>query len=255
MVKREKVIVGNWKMHHGPSSAMALARALKMKFIGLTGVEIGVAPVFVSIPAVVEILKETNIHVGAQNAYFEEKGAFTGEVAAPMIKELGCRYVILGHSERRQYFKETDDLVQRKAKAAHNAGLVPIACVGETLAEREANQTEEVVGRQVDGSLGGLSEAQMGKTIIAYEPVWAIGTGKTATTEQAVAAHRFIRSRLAAKFGEGVADVVRIQYGGSVKPSNSAELLAEDEIDGALVGGASLVADDFDAIVKSAPRL
>ncbi len=251
-MSRTPVIVGNWKMHKTVSDAMRLAKSLKVKFVGVRDVEIGICPPFTSLPSVTEVLKDSNIGVGAQNMHFAEKGAFTGEISPVMLVDLGCRYVILGHSERREHFGEKDDLILKKARSAHANKLTPIVCVGETLAQREGNKTEEVVGSQVDGSLGGLTAEEMMRTIIAYEPVWAIGTGKTATPDQANAVHVFIRNRLVKLFNPTVASSVRIQYGGSVKPDNAKTLLGQSDIDGALVGGASLEADDFEAIVKAA---
>lgn len=250
-MSRKPVIVGNWKMYMAAPEAIALARSLKVKLAGLGKVELGVAPPFISIPAVREALKETEIGVGAQNMHFQKEGAFTGEISAGMLVAAGCRYVILGHSERRQLFGEKDDAVAKKAKVAHDFGLIPIVCIGETLEERETGRTENVVGSQVDGSFAGLTAEEVAKTIVAYEPVWAIGTGKTATPEMANAVHIFIRSRFNAIHGEEVAARIRIQYGGSVKPDNAKALLACSDIDGALVGGASLKADDFAAIAKS----
>lgn len=252
MTKRTPVIVGNWKMHMPVSDAIQLSRALKNKLIGLANVEVGVCPPYLSIPAVREALKETDIGVGAQNMHWEEKGAFTGEVSADMLVEAGCRYVILGHSERRQLFGEKNAFVLKKASVAIQKGLTPIVCVGETLEEREAGKMEDVIAEQVEGSVGNLPREHMAKTIIAYEPVWAIGTGKTATPDQANSAHMFIRDKLTSIFDGDLARSIRIQYGGSVKPDNASELLGQSDIDGALVGGASLKADDFSAIVKAA---
>lgn len=249
---RTPVIVGNWKMHKTVPEAMALARALKVKFAGLKGVEVGVCPPFTAIAPVIEVLKETVVGVGGQNMHTEVKGAFTGEIAPPMLVDLGCKYVILGHSERRALFGEQNAFIAKKAKAALAHGLVPIVCVGETLADRERNETEIVVEDHVRGSLDGLSAAEVQKTIIAYEPVWAIGTGKTATPEQAQAVHAFIRELLQKLHGDAVAASVRIQYGGSVKADNAKTLLGQADIDGALVGGAALEADQFEAIVKAA---
>lgn len=249
---RTPVIVGNWKMYKTVSESMQLARSLKIKFVGLKDVEIGVCPPFTSIAPVAEILKGSNIGVGGQNMHFADKGAFTGEIAPGMLVDLGCKYVILGHSERREHFGEKNELIQKKAKAAHAAKLIPIVCVGETLKEREDGKTEAVVSDQISGSLTGLTKDEMVATIVAYEPVWAIGTGKTATPEQANAVHVFIRDLLAKLFDMNVASQVRIQYGGSVKPDNAVALLGQSDIDGALVGGAALVADDFEKIVKAA---
>lgn len=245
---RTKVVVGNWKMHKTSSEAMSLARSLKIKLGSVRNVEIGVAPPFTAISATIEVLRGSNVGVGAQNMHFADKGAFTGEIAPGMLIDLGCKYVILGHSERRQHFGETNEIVAKKADAARKAGLIPIVCVGETLEEREAGRTESVVEDHVRGSVGNLGV----ETIIAYEPVWAIGTGKTATPEQANAVHIFIRDLLAKISSPAVAAAIRIQYGGSVKPDNAKTLLGQSDIDGALVGGASLEADDFEAIVKAA---
>ncbi len=257
---RTPVIVGNWKMNKTVGDALKVVRAMKVKFMGVKGVEIGVCASFVTLPAVIEALKDSNIGVGAQNMHFAEKGAYTGDVSPVQLKDIGCKYVILGHSERRGKFSkgpedlvvETDAFIAKKAKAAHAHGLVPIVCVGETLAEREGGRTEAVVAEQMDGSLAGLTSDEMAKTIIAYEPVWAIGTGKTATTEQAQAVHAFIREKLRKSFNAAVAEAVRIQYGGSMKPDNAKGLLSQPDIDGGLVGGASLEADDFEPIVKAA---
>jgi len=214
-------------------------------------VDIVVCPPFTALGEVSKAVLDSNIRLGAQNMSENNVGAVTGEIAAGMLKEFSVRFVILGHSERRQYQKESNELIARKALAAHAAALKPIVCVGETLAEREAGQTEQVLETQVRGSLAGLTPEQMEETILAYEPVWAIGTGKTATTQQAQAAQAFIRRQLAQRFGEAVARRVRIQYGGSVKPSNARELMSQPDVDGALVGGASLEERSFADIVKN----
>jgi len=211
-----------------------------------------VCPPFTALSEVSKAILETkNIRLGAQNMSENNVGAFTGEIAAGMLKEFSVRYVILGHSERRQYQKESDALIAKKAAAAHAASLKPIVCIGETLAEREANQTEQVLDTQTRGSLAGLTKEQMAETVVAYEPVWAIGTGKTATTQQAQDAHAFIRGVIAKMFDDNVAKKVRIQYGGSVKPSNARELMSQPDVDGALVGGASLEARSFADIIKN----
>lgn len=248
---RRCFVAGNWKMHKTVGESLALAREVRQLLAQVRDrVEIAVAPPFTSIHPVAQALEGSNVGVAGQTCHFEVQGAFTGEVAAPMLKEAGCRYVILGHSERRQYFGETDETVNKRVNAAVKAGLSPIVCVGETLQEREGNRTLEVVSRQVKGGLAGIG-ADLGKTFtIAYEPVWAIGTGKTATSKQAQDVHAHIRSLLKELWG-AAADEVRIQYGGSVKPDNAAELLSQPDIDGALVGGASLKAQDFAAIVKA----
>ena len=215
-------------------------------------VDVVLCPPFTALAAVGEAIKDTKLDLGAQNMHAEKSGAFTGEVAADMLRELGCHYVILGHSERRQYFKETDEIVNKKTKAALAAGLHPIVCVGELLAEREAGRTEPIVGTQVRGSLSGLNANDMLKTVIAYEPVWAIGTGKTASPAQAQEVHAFIRKVLKEMFDEPVARSVRILYGGSVKASNAKELFHQPDIDGGLIGGASLEAQSFIDIVRGA---
>ncbi len=246
---RKPVIAGNWKMHKTAGEGVKLVQELNALTKAVSDVEIVVCPPFTALAAVAAAVAGTNIGLGAQNMHWEEKGAFTGEIAPGMLKDTGCTHVIIGHSERRQYFAETDATVNKKTKAALTAGLVPIVCVGETLAEREANATEQVVGVQVQGGLDGLTAAQVAGLIIAYEPVWAIGTGRTASAEDANAVCAFIRRTIAGMFGEAAADRVRIQYGGSVKPDNVTELMAKPDIDGALVGGASLEAPTFSKLV------
>ena len=241
---RRKLIAGNWKMYKTVAEATALVEEINKGVAGAAGDAL-VAPPFTAIAAVVAAAKGSPVAVAAQNMHFEKEGAFTGEVSAPMLVDAGVTHVILGHSERRQYFAETDDGVAKKTKAALAAGLLPISCVGETLAEREAGRTMEVVGRQMDAILAAVTADEAKKVVIAYEPVWAIGTGKVATPEQAQEVHAFIRSRIAAKHGQPVADVLRILYGGSVKPDNVKGLMALPDVDGALVGGASLKADSF----------
>ena len=230
--------------------AKALVQSLKDLVKDVTNVEIVVCPPFISLHAVKEMLAGSRIGLGAQNVYWEKSGAFTGEVSAPMLKSVGCTYVIIGHSERRTYFGETDETVNKRIFAALSEGLKPIVCIGETLEEREAGKTFEVIKRQVEGGLANLSVEQMATVVIAYEPVWAIGTGKTATPAQAQEVHAFIRKLLNDIFGQTTAEATRIQYGGSVKPDNAAELMAQPDIDGALVGGASLKADSFEKIIK-----
>jgi triosephosphate isomerase (TIM) len=249
--ERKLVIAGNWKMNKTIAEALALVQDLKLELANVTEVDIVVCPPFTALSEVAKAIRGSNIGLGAQDMSEHNPGAYTGEIAAEMLKEFGVRYVILGHSERRQYHKESDELISKKAQAAHAASLQPIICVGETLAEREAGQMEKVLETQVLGSLAGLSKDQMVDTIIAYEPVWAIGTGKTATTEQAQEAHAFIRGLLVKLFDEATARRVRIQYGGSVKPSNARELMSQPDVDGALVGGASLEAQSFSEIVKN----
>ncbi len=249
---RRPVIAGNWKMNKTVAEAVALVRELR----GLVSmvrdqVEIVVAPPLTAVQPVSKGLEDSNISVAGQNCHWESSGAYTGEVSAAMLKEAGCRYVILGHSERRQYFGETDELVNKRVHAALKAGVLPIVCVGETLSERESGRTLEVVSRQLRGGLAALGPAEMRGTVLAYEPVWAIGTGKTATSDQAQEDHAHIRKELVALFGAETAKQTRIQYGGSVKPDNAKELLGKPDVDGALVGGASLKAADFAAIVKA----
>ena len=249
--ERKLVIAGNWKMNKTVAESLDLVGDLKRELAAVKEVDIVVCPPFTALSEVSKAILETNLRLGAQNMSEQNTGAFTGEIAAGMLKEFSVRYVILGHSERRMYQKESDALIAKKALAAHAASLKPIVCVGETLAEREAEKTEHIVGAQIKGSLAGLSKEQMEETIIAYEPVWAIGTGRTATTGQAQAAHAFIRRTLAEQFDEAVAKRVRIQYGGSVKPGNARELMSQPDVDGALVGGASLEVRSFSDIVKN----
>ena len=239
-------------MNKTVAEALDLVRGLKIELANVKEVDIVVCPPFTALSEVSKAILETkNIRLGAQNMSENNVGAFTGEIAAVMLKEFSVRCVILGHSERRQYQKESDALIAKKAAAAHVASLKPIVCIGETLAEREANQTEQVLDTQTRGSLAGLTKEQMAETVVAYEPVWAIGTGKTATTQQAQDAHAFIRGVIAKMFDDNVAKKVRIQYGGSVKPSNARELMSQPDVDGALVGGASLEARSFADIIKN----
>jgi triosephosphate isomerase len=250
--ERKLIIAGNWKMNKTVAEALALVSDLKLELANIREVDIVVCPPYTALESVSKaIIDDSNIRLGAQNMSENNFGAFTGEICAGMLKEFSVRYVILGHSERRQYQKEPDALIAKKAAAAHAASLKPIVCVGETLAEREAGQMQQVLETQVRGSLAGLTKEQMPETIVAYEPVWAIGTGKTATTQQAQEAHAFIRGLLVKLFGEAVAKKVRIQYGGSVKPANARELMSQPDVDGALVGGASLETRSFADIVKN----
>ena len=246
---RKPFLCGNWKMNTTRASAVSLAGAAAKVAAETPGAEVGVCPPAPYLEAVLAAADGSPLVVGGQNMYFEPQGAFTGEVAGSMLKDLGCRYVILGHSERRHVFGEPDDLVARKVQASFACGLGPILCVGELLEERDGARTEAVVRRQVTSGLAGLSAEQAGQVVIAYEPVWAIGTGRTATPDQAQEVHAFIRGLLADLYDEGLAQGVRIQYGGSVKPENIADLMAGADIDGALVGGASLKADSFRALV------
>jgi triosephosphate isomerase len=248
---RRPVIAGNWKMYKLLSDAVDTAVALKPLVANANHCEVVIAPVFTALKTVAARLEGSNIHVAAQDCAAEAKhGAHTGEVAADMIKDAGCSHVIVGHSERRQLYGETDATVNAKTKAAIRAGLTAIVCVGETLSEREAGKAESVVKTQLNAGLEGLTVADTERIIIAYEPVWAIGTGKTATPEQAQEMHGVIRRTVAETHGKGVADAIRILYGGSVKPENISELLSQEDVDGALVGGASLEAESFAKIVN-----
>ncbi len=249
--ERKLIIAGNWKMNKTAAEALALVGNLKLELANIREVDIVICPPFTALESVSKVILDSNLRLGAQNMSEQNFGAFTGEICAGMLKEFSVHYVILGHSERRQYQKESNALIARKAAAAHGASLKPIVCVGETLAEREEGQTDKVLETQVRGSLAGLTKEQMVETIIAYEPVWAIGTGKTATTQQAQDAHAFIRSLLVKIFDEAAAKKVRIQYGGSVKPANARELMGQPDVDGALVGGASLEARSFADIIKN----
>ena len=250
--KRRKVIAGNWKMNMTPTEAKELTKGVYEQIKGKKGCDVVVCVPFVDIPAVSQIVKGTIIKLGAQNVHFEEKGAYTGEISANMLKDCGVQYVIVGHSERREYFGETDETVNKRAKAALNAGLTVIICVGEKLWERECSITAEVVSRQVKLALYDIPEEQMQNVIIAYEPVWAIGTGKTATNEQADEVCGIIRSVVGEKYGKQVAKQLIVQYGGSMNAKNAEGLLAMENIDGGLIGGASLKPADFGVIVSAA---
>lgn len=252
---RTPLIAGNWKMNLDRQAAVALAAAVAQRTRELEGVELVVCPPSVYLLPVAEALRGSKIKVGAQNMYHEASGAFTGEVSAAMLLDVGCTFVILGHSERRHLLGETDEAINRKVLAALAAGLTPIVCVGERLEERESGRTAAVIEAQFAGSLASLSAEQMSKVVIAYEPVWAIGTGKVATPAQAEEVHADLRKRIAGRYNAQLAERVRIQYGGSVKPSNAPELLGQKNVDGALVGGASLTADDFVGIAEAAARL
>jgi len=249
--ERKLIIAGNWKMNKTVAEGLSLVRDLKRELAGVKEVDIVVCPPFTALESVSKEILDSNLRLGAQNMSESNFGAHTGEICAGMLKEFSVRYVILGHSERRQYQKEADGLIAKKAAAVHGASLKPIVCVGETLAEREGGRTEKVLDTQVRGSLAGLTKEQMIETVVAYEPVWAIGTGKTATTEQAQAAHAFIRALLGKIFDEPVARRVRIQDGGSVKANNAKELMSQPDVDGALVGGASLEPRSFADIIKN----
>lgn len=249
---RKPIIAGNWKLNKTIKESIDLVTLLKRYITDTQYADVVVCPPFTALSAVSELLLESEIGLGAQDVYWEDKGAFTGEVSSNLLKDAGANFVIIGHSERRQFFHETNESVNRKTKAALAAGLVPIVCVGESLAEREAQRTFSVVCDQFKGSFKDLTPDQMKRLVIAYEPVWAIGTGKVATPAQAQDVHAFIRKEIAKTFGDETAKGVRIQYGGSVKADNIAELLREADIDGALVGGASLDAKSFAELVKNA---
>lgn len=247
---RTPLMAGNWKMYKTPAETKAFFDGFLPLVAESKHCEVAICPPFVNIPTAVEATRGTRVGVGAQNLYWKNEGAFTGEISGPMIKATGAEWVIIGHSERRQYFGETDATVLERTKAALAAGLRPIVCVGERLEEREANQTEAVLAEQFNGGIAGLDAESFAKIVIAYEPVWAIGTGKTATPDMAADAHRAIRALVTAKFGADAGAAVRILYGGSVKPDNVKNLMAQPEIDGALVGGASLEAGSFASIVN-----
>jgi len=251
---RRPIIAGNWKMYKTAGEALELVNGLKAELKGESAVDIVVCPPFTAIAKAAEVLKGSNIAYGAQDVYWEEEGAFTGEVAPKMLTDLGCGFCIVGHSERRTYFGETNETVNKKAKAALKHGLTPIMCVGERLEERDSGKTFDVVKDHIEGGLAGFTKEDALKIVIAYEPVWAIGTGRTATPEQAQEVHKHIRSLLGKMFGEEVSSKVRIQYGGSVKPDNVKAIMAGEDIDGALVGGASLKVKDFAEIVRQSKR-
>ncbi|MBU1367644.1 MAG: triose-phosphate isomerase [Candidatus Omnitrophica bacterium] len=249
---RKPIIAGNWKMNKTIKEALELINSLKRELVYIEGVDIIVCPPYTALSDASEILMDSNIKLGAQDVYWEHSGAFTGEVSALMLKDVGCEYVILGHSERRKYFFETDEAVNKKIKTSLSVGLTPICCVGETLDEREEEKTFDIIKRQLQGALKDLSQEDISRLVIAYEPVWAIGTGKTATPAQAEEVHKFIRTWLERHYSYQTSQDLRILYGGSVKPSNTKELMREDDIDGALVGGASLESVTFIEIVKNA---
>ncbi len=252
---RKPIIAGNWKMYKDVNEAIKLANDIKRSTFDIENVEIVLCPPFTDLGDVGEMLVESNIALGAQNCYWESEGAFTGEISVPMIKSVGCRYVIIGHSERRKYFGETDGTVNRKIAAAMDGGLIPIMCVGETLEEREAGRTLEVVRTQVTDGLKGFEETYLDPLVVAYEPVWAIGTGKTATPDQAQEVQAMIRGLLGELYSESLSGSKRILYGGSVKPDNIRDLMTEEDIDGGLIGGASLQAGSFIDIIKTTSQL
>jgi triosephosphate isomerase (TIM) len=251
-MSRKVFIAGNWKLNKTAAEAVETVKALAAEVAGIDNVDISVFPTFLSVLSAKEAAAGTNVNVGVQNMHFAESGAYTGEVSAAMLKEHGISQVIIGHSERRQYFNETDETVNKRTLAALDAGIKPLTCIGETLAERESGNMEKVLETQLRGGLAGFTAEQMEKTVLAYEPVWAIGTGVTASPQQAQDAHAFIRKTLTDIFGTETAEKVIIQYGGSVKAANVAELIGQKDIDGALVGGASLKAEDFGALLKNA---
>jgi triosephosphate isomerase len=248
--KRRPIIAGNWKMNKTSAEARDLATKLLPLVSTVKDRDIVLAPPFTALSAVAEAIKGTNVALSAQNLFWEDKGAFTGEISAEMLLDLGCKYVIIGHSERRQFFGDTDETVNRKVKQALKKGMLPILCVGETLAEREAGKLTEVISRQVKGGLKDITVEDMKNVVIAYEPVWAIGTGKTATPEQANEVHALIREKVKSLYTADIAEGLRIQYGGSVTPENVSSLMAKPDIDGALVGGASLKPESFAALVN-----
>ncbi len=250
---RKAIIAGNWKMNKTPKEAAALIDELIPAVKG-AGCEVVICVPFVDLVTALEKTKGTNIHVGAENVHFEASGAYTGEVSAPMLAEMGVEYVVVGHSERRQYFAETDETVNKRARAALAAGLKPIICVGESLAQREQGITEELVRLQVKIALGGMSAADLANVVIAYEPIWAIGTGRTATAEQAQEVCAAIRRVVGELYGADVAKALTVQYGGSMNAGNAAELVAKPDVDGGLIGGASLKADQFAVIVEAATK-
>ena len=247
---RKPVIAGNWKMYKTPSEAAGFVRDLAPLVAASSHAEIVICPPFLDVAAAVDAARGTNIGIGAQDLFWLKEGAYTGEVSAPMLVAAGCSWVIVGHSERRQYFGETDESVFKKTAAAIEAGLTPIVCVGERLEEREAGSTEKVLATQFAGGLASLAPEQFARIVIAYEPVWAIGTGRTATPEMAGQAHHFLREQIGIRFGDEAAGACRILYGGSVKPDNVKNLMAQEDLDGALVGGASLDPASFAAIVN-----
>jgi len=248
---RRLIVAGNWKMNLTLGQAGELARGVAERLAGFDRVEAVLCPPFTALQTVARAIDGSKVNLGAQDAHWEPDGAYTGAISIAMLEDLGCDYVIIGHSERRSYFHETDESVRRKTEAVLSTGLRAIVCVGETLEQREAGRTEDVLRTQIDDGLAGIGEG-LRDVVIAYEPVWAIGTGKTATTEQVQSAHAFIRGRIAEAAGEGIAGGLRIQYGGSVKPSNARELFGQPDVDGGLIGGASLDAGSFDEIVRAA---
>ena len=251
---RKPFVAGNWKMNTDSHTSISLAESIVSGSLETAGqgVSVAVCPPFVYLQAVAKALSASSVAVGAQDIYYEQKGAFTGEISASMLKDIGCSYALCGHSERRHVIGETDEMINKKVAAAIGGGLLPILCVGELLAEREASQTSEVISRQIKSDLAGLSVEKVSALTMAYEPVWAIGTGLTATPQQAQEVHAFVRGLLAEMYGAQLAEEIRILYGGSAKPGNAGDLMREQDVDGLLVGGASLNADDFIAIIQAA---
>jgi triosephosphate isomerase len=251
---RRIIIAGNWKMNKIHSDAIELVNGLKRELSAIENIDIVVIPPYTVLSEISDMLTDSNIELGAQDVHWEEKGAFTGEVSTAMLKDVGVKYVVIGHSERRTYFGETNETVNKKVRAVLGAGLTPIMCIGERLEEREAGKTFDIVKNHIEGGLKGISKEDALKIVIAYEPVWAIGTGKTATPEQAEEVHKYIRKLLSDLYGGATAENVRIQYGGSVKPENIKDLINQEDIDGALVGGASLKIEQFVPIVRESAK-
>ena len=252
---RKYFIAGNWKMNNDSKETLSYARNFKVKGLEKYDVDMLLCPPFTSIAALHELLKDSPVHIGGQTLHQEVKGAYTGEISAEMLLNSGCDYVLIGHSERRQYFGETDESVNTKTKRALDAGILPLVCIGETLEDRQANITNAIIEKQLIGGLKDLSIEQMKKLVIAYEPVWAIGTGLTATPDQAQEVHAFIRTKLSQLFDNTISDSIRLLYGGSAKVENAESLLKQEDIDGLLIGGASLKVDDFTEIIKIAHNL
>jgi len=251
---RSYIIAGNWKMNKTVAESIALAKEIVAKAKGISKTEVVIAPTYLAAAKVADIIKGSNVKLAVQDIHWKDQGAYTGKVSVDMVKEIGAEYVIIGHSEQRQYFHETDETVNLKAKKVLSAGLKPIICVGETLEERKGGKLESVLTAQVDGAYKDISKEDALKTVIAYEPVWAIGTGVVATDEQAQEAQRYVRSLVAKLYGESIAEALRIQYGGSMKPDNAAGLLSQKDIDGGLIGGAALKSDSFFSIIDAAEK-
>jgi len=251
---RSYIIAGNWKMNKTVTESVALAKEIVEKSKGVSKTEIVIAPTYLATAKVADVIKGSNVKLAVQDIHWENQGAYTGKVSIDMVKEIGVEYVIVGHSEQRQYFHETDETVNKKAKKVLSAGLKPIICIGETLDERNGGKLESVLTAQINGAYKDISKEDALKTVIAYEPVWAIGTGVVATDEQAQEAHRYVRSLVIKLYDESVAEAISIQYGGSMKPDNAAGLLAQNDIDGGLIGGASLKADSFFSIIEAAEK-